>query len=62
MGKKVALNVFYNIAIFLCLISIYTGFEHARYEYVLGGAFIAGVFITLKIKLIKEVKSAQGKS
>ena len=62
MGKKVALNVFYNIAIFLCLISIYTGFEHARYEYVLGGAFIAGVFITLKIKLIKEVKSTQGKS
>ena len=62
MGKKVALNVFYNIAIFLCLISVYTGFEHARYEYVLGGAFIAGVFITLKIKLIKEVKSTQGKS
>jgi hypothetical protein len=59
MGKKVALNVFYNIAIFLCLICIYTGFEKALYEYVLGGAFIGGVFITLKIKLIKEVKSTQ---
>jgi hypothetical protein len=59
MGKKVALNVFYNVAIFLCLISIYTGFEHARYEYVLAGAFIGGIFITLKIKLVKEVRSSQ---
>jgi hypothetical protein len=59
MGKKVALNVFYNVAIFLCLIFIYKGFELARYEYVMAGAFIGGVFITLKIKLIKEVKSSQ---
>jgi hypothetical protein len=59
MGKKFALNVFYNIVIMLCLVCIYTGFEHARYEYVLAGAFIGGIIITLKIKLVKEVKNAQ---
>ncbi|RYU89462.1 hypothetical protein EWM62_14165 [Mucilaginibacter terrigena] len=59
MGKKVALNVFYNIGIFLCAIIIYSAIEHARYEYVLACAFIAGILITLKIKLIKEIKRLQ---
>jgi hypothetical protein len=59
MGKKVALNVFYNIGIFLCIIVIWSAVEHARYEYVLGCAFIAGMLITLKIKLIKEIRRMQ---
>ena len=59
MAKKVALNVFYNLVIFLCILVIYSAFEHRRYEYVLGCAFIAGIIITLKIRLIKEIKKAQ---
>lgn len=59
MGKKVALNVFYNIVIFLCIIIIWSAVEHARWEYVLACAFIAGIIITLKIRLIKEIKSMQ---
>jgi hypothetical protein len=59
MGKKVALNVFYNLVIFLCILVIYSAFEHGRYEYVLGCAFIAGIIITLKIRLIKEIKNTQ---
>lgn len=56
MGKKIALNVVYNLGIFIALMIGYYGFEHARYEFVLGAVFIAGVFIALKIKLIKEIK------
>jgi uncharacterized protein DUF6358 len=59
MGKKVALNVFYNIVIFLCAVVIWSAFEHARYDYILACAFIAGIIITLKIRLIKEIKSMQ---
>ncbi|GGH11166.1 DUF6358 family protein [Mucilaginibacter phyllosphaerae] len=59
MGKKVALNVFYNIVIFLCVIIIWSAVEHGRWEYVLGCAFIAGIIITLKIRLIKEIKGMQ---
>jgi len=59
MGKKVALNVFYNIVIFLCIVVIWSAVEHGRYEYVLACAFIAGIIITLKIRLIKEIRSMQ---
>ncbi|QHS54850.1 hypothetical protein GWR56_04540 [Mucilaginibacter sp. 14171R-50] len=59
MGKKVALNVLYNIGIFLCIIITYSAIAHARYEYVLACAFIAGILITLKVKLIKDVKNSQ---
>ncbi|MDB5061666.1 MAG: hypothetical protein JWP67_1509, partial [Mucilaginibacter sp.] len=43
----------------LCILVIYSAFEHGRYEYVLGCAFIAGIIITLKIRLIKEIKNTQ---
>jgi hypothetical protein len=56
MWGKVALNVFYNIAIFLSFYAIYIGFTTGYYAYVLAGAFSATVFIILKLKLIKQVK------
>ncbi|MCO5936961.1 MULTISPECIES: DUF6358 family protein [Mucilaginibacter] len=59
MGKKVALNVFYNIAIFLCIVIVWNAVEAARWEYVLACAFIAGIIITLKIRLIKEIREMQ---
>lgn len=61
MGKKIALNVLYNLGIFVALMAGYWGFEHTRYEFLLGAIFIAGVFISLKIKLIKEVKETTKK-
>ena len=61
MGKKIALNVFYNICIFLCLVVAYEGFEYRRYEYTLGTAFIGAIFIILKIRLLKEVRNTQKK-
>ncbi|MBD1363717.1 hypothetical protein IDJ77_07835 [Mucilaginibacter sp. ZT4R22] len=61
MGKKIALNVVYNLGIFVALMIGYWGIEHAQYAYLLGAVFIAAVFISLKIKLIKEVKNTTGK-
>jgi hypothetical protein len=57
MGKKVALNVLYNLGIFLCILVAYSGFEHSRYEYVIGCVFIGAVLIILKVRLIKEIKN-----
>jgi phosphotransferase system glucose/maltose/N-acetylglucosamine-specific IIC component len=59
MGKKVILNVLYNLGIFLCILIAYSAIEHARYEYLLAVVFIAGVLISLKIKLIKDIKNTQ---
>jgi hypothetical protein len=61
MGKKLALNVLYNICIFICLALIYYGFEHARYEFIAGAVFIGAVFVILKIRLLKEVRNLQKK-
>jgi hypothetical protein len=61
MAKKLALNVFYNIAIFICFVAIYQGFTGKRYEFILAGAFVAAIFIVLKIKLIKEMRNSTKK-
>jgi hypothetical protein len=42
MGKKIALNVVYNLGIFVALMIGYWGVEHAQYAYLLGAVFIAG--------------------
>ncbi len=59
MRKKIALNVFYNICIFICLALAYEGFQGKHYEYIAGAAFIGAIFIILKIRLIKEVRDTQ---
>jgi len=59
MGKKLALNVLYNIGIFACLVLIYTGFEKKHYEYAAGALFIGAVLVMLKIRLLKEVRNMQ---
>ena len=45
MGKKLALNVLYNVAIFVCLALIYYGAENKRYEFIAGAVFIGVVFV-----------------
>ena len=61
MGKKLALNVLYNIGIFVCLWLGYYGFEHTRYEFIAGAVFIGAVFVILKIRLLKEIRNMQKK-
>jgi len=61
MWIKLALNVFYTIAIFISLYFVYMGFTNQRYEFCLAGAFSAGIFIILKLKLIKQVREGSKK-
>ena len=56
MRKKIALNVFYNICIFICMVLIYNGIVDKHYEYIAGAVFIGAIFIILKIRLLKEVR------
>lgn len=57
MGKKLALNVFYTIGIFLCAAVAYWGYQHSQYAYILAAVIIAAMFIILKIKLLKELRT-----
>ena len=61
MGKKLALNVLYNIGIILCLICTYWSFLHGFYIYIFVALFVLIMFLGLKIKLIKEIKEATKK-
>ena len=62
MGKKLALNVLYNIGIFICLILIYEGALNKHYEYIAGALFIGAILVILKIRLLKEVRNMQNNS
>ncbi|MGZ3874119.1 MAG: DUF6358 family protein [Mucilaginibacter sp.] len=60
MGKKLFLNVLYNIGIFVCLITGYQyGIVQKQYGYLAGAVLIIAIFIVLKIRLLKEIKKAQ---
>ena len=59
MGKKLALNVVYNVGIFLCLVILFEGIKYSRYEYVAGALFIGVVLAILKIRLIKDLSKMQ---
>jgi hypothetical protein len=58
MGKKIALNVFYNLGVILSFLGIVWGFNNHKYLiigiFLLTGAF----FVYLKIQLIKEMRSS----
>lgn len=59
MGIKLFLNVLYTIGIFICAVIAYWGYQHARYEFIMGGVFVAALLIILKIKLLKDLKNPQ---
>ncbi|HEX3384340.1 MAG TPA: DUF6358 family protein [Mucilaginibacter sp.] len=61
MGKKLALNVLYNICIFICLIFIYEGVQNKHYIYIPCALLVAAVFVILKVRLLKEVRNMQDK-
>jgi len=57
MGKQILINTLYNIGIFISLMTAYWGINNTRYEFVAAGVFVAAIFIVLKIKIIKQVRS-----
>jgi hypothetical protein len=59
MGKKVALNVLYNICIMLSLYGIYWGFSNKQYIVLVVALFIAILCVILKIGLIKEIRQME---
>lgn len=61
MGKQIALNILYNIGIFICLALIYSGYEKQNYAWCLGALFIGIIIILLKIRLVKQVREQQRK-
>ncbi|MBS1532600.1 MAG: hypothetical protein JSU01_20010 [Bacteroidetes bacterium] len=61
MGKKVALNVLYNICIFICLIFIYQGIQYKHYIYIPIAVAVGAVFVIWKVRLLKEVRNMQNK-
>ncbi|MFI5137286.1 MAG: DUF6358 family protein [Sphingobacteriales bacterium] len=58
MGKKLLINVLYNLVIF---VSIITGYQYGinNYGYLVGAVIIIAIFIVLKIRLLKQIKAAQ---
>lgn len=59
MWKKVLPNVLYNVGIFLCLIFGYDFVIQKQYVFLLGAVLFITIFIVLKIRLYKEIKSLQ---
>jgi len=59
MGKKLALNVLYTIGIFICMAVGYWGYQQGRFEFIMGAVFIGGLFVILKIKLLKDLRTPQ---
>ncbi|RCH55013.1 hypothetical protein DJ568_11115 [Mucilaginibacter hurinus] len=56
MGKKIALNVLYNVGIIISLFVGYEGIATKNYSWTLGAVFIGAILVVLKIKLVKEVR------
>lgn len=60
MGKKLGLNVLYNVGIFLCLIVGYQyGIAQQNFVLLTGAVVLVTLLVMLKIKLIKEIKNTQ---
>ncbi|RFZ92991.1 hypothetical protein D0C36_16530 [Mucilaginibacter conchicola] len=59
MGKKLALNVFYTIVIFVCAVAAYTSWQHGRWIWLGSFILLGALFIIAKIRLMKEVQNMQ---
>ena len=62
MALKLFLNVLYTVGIVISLYTVYWGFTHGQYAFLLGGVFIAAIFIVLKIRLVKQVRAMENPS
>ncbi|WP_220096043.1 DUF6358 family protein [Daejeonella oryzae] len=56
MILKILINIFLNIAIFTLVLSLFWCFNHQYYAYGAGALLALGMFIYLKIRVIKSVR------
>lgn len=56
MGKKIILNVLYNLALIILVLCVFWSIKNSQYAITFGAVIIAAFVIFLKIRLIKEVK------
>jgi len=61
MGLKLVLNVLYTIGLVLCAFVAYQAFGAKNYPLLAGAVFAAAIVAILKIRLLKDVRSAQKK-
>jgi uncharacterized membrane protein len=57
MGKKIALNVFYNLGIILSIFGIAWGYNNAKYLVIVLFVVTGAFFLYLKLQLIKEMRN-----
>jgi len=56
MGKKIALNVFYNLGLILSVFGIFWGYENKQYLVVLLFVLTAAFFFYVKMQLVKDLR------
>jgi len=57
MGKKIALNVFYNLGIILSIFGIAWGYNNTKYLVIILFVVTGAFFLYLKLQLIKEMRN-----
>ncbi|WP_040300777.1 DUF6358 family protein [Arcticibacter svalbardensis] len=55
MGKKIFLNVLYNLALIILVLCVFWSAKDGQYAITLGSVVLSAFIIFLKIKLKKEV-------
>jgi len=58
MWKKAIPNTLYTVAIVVCLVWGYQyGIEGHNYVFLAGAVLLIGIFVYLKIKILKDIKN-----
>ncbi|SMC73330.1 DUF6358 family protein [Pedobacter nyackensis] len=58
MGKKIALNVFYNLGIILSIFGMIWGYNNKTYIAIILFVVTAAFFLYLKLQLVKEMRNS----
>ena len=58
MGKKIALNVFYNLGLIVSIFGAVWAFNNAKYLVIVLFVATAAFFLYLKLQLIREMRNA----
>lgn len=58
MGKKIALNVFYNLGLIVSIFGAVWAFNNTKYLAIVLFVATAAFFLYLKLQLIKEMRNA----
>lgn len=58
MGKKIALNVFYNLGLIVSIFGAVWAFNNTRYLVIVLFVATAAFFLYLKLQLIKDMRAA----